>query len=159
MIDQPKVDFDRIFYLDLMEWSPKGAAHLRIEMENVKARGLGVPLPGGAVSTSETVDDNPLFTGEAQLRDYAVGEKIWYTVGRAMLVHGQLTVEQRDAQNVRYRIDITNANSEPVTVELALQGIPDGKTGGATYRDGRWTIRTTVAANDSASLWYKVKLR
>jgi hypothetical protein len=159
MIDQPKVDFDRIFYLGLMEWSPKGAAQLRIEMDNVKAKGLGVPLPGGAVSTSETVDDNQLFTGEAQLRDYAVGEKIWYTIGTAMLVHGQLIVEQRDAAGVRYRIDITNANPEPVTVELALQGIPDGKTEGMAYRDGRWTIRTTVAANDSGSVHYTVKLR
>ena len=158
MINQSDVSFSRVYFLDPPTWQTANtAAQLRLETENVKAKGLGLPLPSGAISTSETLDGAPLFTGEAALRDYAVGDEIWYAVGSAAMVRGKVTVQRNDSSETSFRAEISNAYSDPVPIELALPSKPIDKADGLAMRNGRWTIRAIAPANESLIIEYRIR--
>jgi hypothetical protein len=140
---------------------------------------LNLPLPSGQVATFYERDGVPLLVHEAPLRDITLDEEVEIDAGEAPDLQVTATVESRgvtvsprklplvpgafhlrsrqvDATN---RVEVSNARSQPVVVELRL-------TLGGTLQlaradhtpfmhNGHQTFRLTVPAEGSATVTYQ----
>lgn len=126
-LDQKNVAFQRLYVVTVNGWDGADPAFrapaVTLRLENKSATGLGKPLPSGALSAIESVDGRPTFAGEQAMRDVAVGEPLDLVIGQAMDVAARprVVAEQRLGKGrVRrtYEVDLSNAKTIPVTVEL-----------------------------------------
>src|SRR3546814_3882306 len=93
-----------------------------LRMQNKKAEGRGVPLPGEQAAGFEPVGGQEMLVGEGSMRDQAVGEKVDLVIGESSQV--RIDVENFVPPKNRehdYRITVTNANSRPADVELGFE--------------------------------------
>lgn len=129
-LDQKDVAFQRLYVVAMDSDNdydeadaPFVTPDVVLRLENKTANGLGKPLPSGALSAIETAEGRPTFAGEQAVRDVAVGEPMDLVIGRAMdvRVRPRLVEERRlskDRVRRTYELDLTNAKSVPVTVEI-----------------------------------------
>lgn len=147
-----------------------------LRTRNDEAHHLGLPLPSGRVATSYDHDGVPLVVSEAPLRDIAVHEEFEINAGEAPdvevssvfertqvdaahpqlpLIPGAVDLRQSDVHDV-HRLEITNARSRPVSVELRLHLLDGTSVIRSDHvprrRNGLPTFRLTVPARDSATI-------
>jgi hypothetical protein len=140
---------------------------IRLRMKNLKPRGLGIPLPSGAVAIFETVGERPMLMGEPRLKDSAVGEDVELEVGESPDVTYTLQRLGRPEESthprsaVRYRLELANARPVTSIVEVELpinvrQELvkPSHRLG---IKDGRHLWRAEVPANGRAELSYTIR--
>lgn len=125
-----------------------------LRLKNVKAKGLGLPLPAGQVSLFEFVGGTRLLVGEDDVKDRAIGEDVEFVVGESPDV--RIAVSSLDT-NKGFRARLTNARNQPVTAEVRIASELAGKPKGLVRKNGRWLWRTTVPANGEAKLEYRLK--
>lgn len=142
----------------------------QIQVPNVRAAGLGVPLPGGRVQVFEPADAHQtLFAGESMIPHTAVGDTLTLEVGRAF----DLTASRREtlARRISDRerestieVTVRNAKSVPVvvTVEENVPGDVEILKGSRPLlRPDAGTLRfeLPVPAGATASLSYTARFR
>src|SRR3546814_9251382 len=93
-----------------------------VRMENKEKQGLGLPLPSGGIALFETVSGADVLVGQDNLRDHAIGEEVEAQLGdSAQLQYRLERLSEEGAKQVRYRLEITNANDRPAPAEIRLQ--------------------------------------
>lgn len=154
-----------------------------LRMKNLKARGLGLPLPSGSMAIFEQFDGRPMLAGETAIRDHAVGEDVELLVGKTpdvWLLHRRLKEEPRkkrrgskgaaeagddddedERRRRKYEIVLTNARALPAVVELELWTYgremliePSRKLG---IKNGSHLWRARLPANGRARITYVVE--
>lgn len=135
---------------------------IEVRMDNKTATGLGLPLPSGRISVFDGAADNGLLIGEGRMRDYAVGQEVKFTIGTSAAVRlasTRLPGSTKDA--TAFRLEMTNANPEPVTAEIDLAFIADSQlrkaSGKVIRKDGKHVWQVTVPANDTAMIGYEIR--
>jgi len=173
-LDQKDVAFQRLYAVEMDTYDdyddPDAAMivpDVVLRLENKAANGLGKPLPSGALSAIETADGRPAFAGEQAVRDVAVGEPLDLVIGGAMDVRARpRLVEDRDLSKDRvrriYEVDLSNAKTIPVTVELRQNPAPTGfkvvaEQARHELRNGKVAWRITLAPGESRTFRYVIE--
>lgn len=170
-LDQKDVAFQRLYVVEIDRHDdyddPQEAVvipNVVLRLENKTAKGLGKPLPSGALSAIETAAGRPTFAGEQAMRDVAVGEPMDLVIGGAMDVAARpRLVEEKALSGDRlrraYAVDLTNAKTIPVTIELRQD--PDFKGFKVVsepvrheLRAGKIAWRVTLAPGESREFRY-----
>ncbi|MCP1470165.1 hypothetical protein J3E64_001852 [Sphingobium sp. OAS761] len=126
--------------------------------------GLGDQLPAGTIRVyMRDARGDPQFIGENSIDHTPMGSSMALRTGDAFDVKVRPTVEQRTRRSgsrweTKMRYTLTNARAEPVTVDLAQQGLWGDTRVSAQSIDGRrvsadrmeWSV--PVPANGSAEL-------
>jgi hypothetical protein len=166
---QDRVSYERLYALTLdaagRTASPQPLP-IELRMKNLKARGLGLPLPNGTVAVFETVGERRMLAGEPRLADTAVGEDVELIVGQSPdVTYSQTLIDSvKDpdggARQGRYRLELANARSEPAIAEIQLQTDGDHRLAGPSRKlgakNGRSLWRVVIPANGRAALLYTV---
>ena len=172
-LDQKDVAFQRLYAVAMDSYNDYGEADapfvtpdVVLRLENKTTNGLGKPLPSGALSAIETAEGRPTFAGEQAVRDVAVGEPMDLVIGRAMDVRARpRLVEERRLSKDRvrrtYELDLTNAKSVPVTVEIRHDpSAPQFKVMSEPQRhdirQGQVAWRVRLAAGEQQTFRYAV---
>lgn len=159
MIDQSDAAFDRIYSVNAGSGSPNyQPVPFLLRGKNSKEKGLGLPLPAGAVAIFETVDNRELLVGNADLADLAVDERVELPIGQSPDVQWRLTKVAENKKRQDWRVDLTNARPFPVRAEILvpydlIDRPPDMERG-----RGGWVLPVTVPENGTASASYVVRL-
>jgi len=172
-LDQKGVAFQRLYVVALNVWDSLDeenafrAPEVTLRLENKTANGLGKPLPSGALSAMETVDGRPTFAGEQAVRDVAIGEPVDLVIGQAMdvLARPRLVEERKLAKGrVRrtYEVDLSNAKTIPVTVELRQNpNLPTFKVVAEPrkhdIRQGQVAWRVPLGAGQTSTFRYAIE--
>ena len=155
--------FDRIYSASVDDnYSDGGESYptaILLRGENRKEKGLGVPMPSGQVLVYEDSKFGPLMAGQTSLKDRAVGDEVEMLVGTSSDVRYKVTPLAESKSKRSFRIDLSNARSEPVNVEVEFPFELNGKPKGIAKVDGIPTWKVTLPANGEATLNYAVKLR
>ncbi|WP_425999513.1 DUF4139 domain-containing protein [Caulobacter sp. DWR1-3-2b1] len=172
-LDQKGVAFQRLYVVSVDPWNDyeDGSDPVRpdvmLRLENKIANGLGKSLPAGALSVMETIGGRPAFAGEQAVRDVPVGEPLDLTIGQAMDVRARprLVEDARPGKNrVRrtYEVDLSNAKTIPVTVELRQN--PDvpmfkvvAEPARHDIRQGQVAWRITLAPGETRTFRYAIE--
>jgi hypothetical protein len=173
-LDQKDVAFQRLYAVEMDSYGdyddPDEAMvvpDVVLRLDNTRQGGLGKPLPSGALSTIETADGRPAFAGEQAVRDVAVGEPLDLVIGRAMDVRARpRLVEERNLAKDRvrraYEVDLSNAKTVPVTIELRQN--PDApafrvvaEQARHELRNGKVAWRITLAPGESRTFRYAIE--
>lgn len=127
MLEQSAVPFERVYVFDVQsdrhESGGTYAPTAVLRLSNTLARGLGKPLPGGAVSVMEPGPSGGLvLAGEKRMKDIAVGLPVEIELGGAMDVTVRST-NLRDwrvgkKRRVEVETAIANDKAVPVVVEI-----------------------------------------
>jgi hypothetical protein len=136
------------------------ASHL-LRIDNRKGRGLGEPLPSGAVAVLEEAAGERRFAGVTALRDHAVGETVNLVVGESAQVRLRQTLLRETLGSVKtWQAELTNANPWAAEVEVRFDYEPGSGTNRALDRlprkDGYSIWSVTVPANGTRTLDYLV---
>lgn len=147
LLDRAGVPVERIYRADI---HPDAAddfhpATVLLRTRNDAAHHLGLPLPSGRVAVFQAGGKRPMLVGKASVRDTAVNERVELPLGDAPDVEVRQTLEERqiDASSVETlplvpgaiwlrqarlgrvsRIEVSNAEPRPVTVELRMMVDP-----------------------------------
>ena len=172
-LDQKAVAFQRlyVFTLDASNDYPGAddleAAQVVLRLENKPDAGLGKPLPSGALAVMETAGGRPAFAGEQTMRDVAVGQPFDLAIGEAMdvQVRPRLVSEQgrpRGGTRRAYEVDLSNAKTAPITVELRLPSDRDGfklvsEPGRHDIREGALAWRFALPSGSRKTVRYVVE--
>jgi hypothetical protein len=172
-LDQKDVTFQRLYVVALNVWDSLDeenafrAPQVTLRLENKTSNGLGKPLPAGALSAMETVDGRPTFAGEQAVRDVAIGEPVDLVIGQAMdvLARPRLIEETKLSKGrVRrtYEVDLSNAKTIPVTVELRQNpNLPTFKVVSEPrkhdIRQGQVAWRVPLGAGQTSSFRYAIE--
>lgn len=135
---------------------------LTLRARNRLGDGLGLALPAGRVAVFQPVGGGrDVLIGEAVVTDKAVGEDVEYRLVRTPNVAAEQVREESRRGDDRFRVTVTNANGWPIAYELKFRPDPDApiRSEGARLvaRDGRLVWMTTVPANGTATLRYRVR--
>ena len=169
--------------VDLDEDQDDVALTKLLRTKNTSANHLGLALPSGHVSTFAVQDDTPLLLSEAPFSDTAVNEDVEFGLGDSDDVHLSSVIEDREEHDKRPnlhrvpgvqrfsslrhfgqgRIEIDNARSNPVNVEVSLR-LPDGAQlvradPIPTPKDGLPTFKVTVPANGRYTIRFQAGVR
>ena len=140
------------------------SANTVLRFSSSRNQGLGDALPAGTVRVYQRdARGNPQFVGESPIGHTPMGSDIGLTTGQAFDVKVQPTVERRErVSSGRWRTTmryvLTNARSEPVTVDLVQSGLWGDTRIAEQSQPGerRWADETVwhvaVPANGEASL-------
>jgi len=132
LLDLQNVPFKRIYVFDANEQtygrgdSGEAPARAVLRLQNTKAGGIGVPLPAGTVSVSETDGERPpVLIGRDAIDDLSVGLPAEIALGSAMDVRVSWTTVDRSSVRGRKtgEIVISNTKKVPVEFELRIAGI------------------------------------
>jgi hypothetical protein len=134
---------------------------------NDKAHGLGAALPMGGASVFEPSSAGELLVGEPSLRDYAEGQDVELELADSTNVFALCTKQTADnpddvgAPWIAMRALLTNANTHPVKVRLALGASAAWKVRGAgkgvSVKDGQWVIERAIPAGTATRLDWEVR--
>lgn len=134
---------------------------LTLRAKNSVANGLGVPLPAGQVAVFEQAGGRPMLVGESSTDDKAVGEDIEFKLEDTVGVSTGIDDVEEKGRTARYRLTVTNANPWPIAYEAKLRGDSGAKISADGVklgkRDGVMIWTTTVPANGTAALDYRIK--
>ena len=134
-------------------------AQLHLRGENKVSSGLGLPLPAGPVALFEETRVRPILIGEASVDDVPVGEDVELRVAAGPGVVAALEVTDRQPNETRLRLSVTNANRWPIEYEAVLTRAGSERIDRASARlvreDGETLWRVRVPANGSATLNYR----
>lgn len=129
---------------------------IELRTRNRREDGLGVPLPAGPVAVFRPGAGKRLLAGEGSLDDKAVGEDVEIAIATPT----QVDADAEEDENGRVTLTVTNANPWPVAYEAKIGAEDGGRITGASARllreDGRNVWKTTVPANGSATLRYRL---
>jgi len=158
MIVQPEARFDRIYraHVATGNATPQPMPFL-LRSTNSSEKGLGVPLPAGGLSLFETVAGRRLLAGRDDVADLAVGEAVELELGRSPDVQWKLTRLKDTPEREEWRVDITNARSVPVTVQIIVPNELAEKPPGIERGPGGWVLPVEVPDNGTATLSYAIK--
>jgi hypothetical protein len=132
-----------------------GATDIALRVVNTTEKGLGVALPSGTTALYAPRDDTQLLIGTGTLTDRAAGETLLIAAGTSRQVQ---VAQTRTAGDGPIRLTVTNARPVPVAVELPIGNAGMRIKGKGLVRiDGVMTWRTTVPANGTATLTYRVR--
>ena len=159
MLNQPEAQFDRYDVVNVDDGSdgPSPMPFLLCS-KNVKEKGLGLPLPAGGVALFEPVAGNSLFAGQDNMSDLAIGEDVEIKVGQSPDVQWSLKRVGEDERRQSWRVTITNARPVPIRAEILIPYELAHKPTGLERGRGGWKLPVEVAANDSATVSYGLKL-
>ncbi len=159
LLHQPSVKVASIYRLRIA-----GAGALDIAAEHVLVTrnrpgdGLGLPLPSGRIVMFAPRGDRTILIGEGDVADRAVGEEVEIRVGEAPGVRAVQRQLSRGKERIDVELMVSNDLPRPVRFEAELGG--DGARLSSRTRLGRRNGRplwaTTVPANGSATLRYRV---
>lgn len=139
------------------------APELTLRARNRAADGLGLPLPAGKVAVFQPAAGRDVLVGETSLDDKAVGEDVKLTLDESNAVAVTLDRLAIKSGARRLTATVTNANPWAIAYEAEFDQDPDVRLsfdGARTFaRDGRRVWATTVPANGSATLRYRVARR
>ncbi|MFC3097535.1 DUF4139 domain-containing protein [Alteraurantiacibacter palmitatis] len=147
------------------ETSGFGETLIRFSTVNDRAHGLGVALPSGPLALFEPAAGGDLLVGEENLRDYASGQDVEFSVGSsAQVLHQCTRLTAHDPHDekggwTRMRAALTNANPHPVTVRLQ-QGAPAEwayRGGDGSLKDGERITEVTVPANGTRTVEWEMR--
>lgn len=158
MIDLPTSDFERFYVAQtagVSDWQPMP---FLLRGRNSKDKGLGQPLPAGAVAVFETVGERDLLAGNADLADIAIDERIEIPLGQSPDVQWRLVRVRETRKRQDWRVDLTNARSVPVKVEIVVPYDLAEKPPGLQRGRGGWVLPVEVPDNGTASIAYAVRL-
>lgn len=152
----------RVVYVSQGSANGVGAPILVLRAKNRAADGLGVALPAGPVAVFQPVGARDILVGEGAIDDKAVGEDVEVKLDETPAV--KVESVEHDAGKGRTRVDatVTNANPWPIAYEAEVRredGVRLSFDGRTIQRDGKTVWATTVPANGSARLSYRVKRR
>jgi hypothetical protein len=159
MIDQSDAAFDRVYSVNAASGQPNyQAMPFLLRGRNSKEKGLGLPLPAGAVAIFETIDERELLVGNADLSDLAIDERLELPIGQSPDVQWRLIKVAQTKKRQDWRVDLTNARPFPVQAEILvpydlIERSPDIERG-----RGGWVLPVTVPENGTASVSYVVRL-
>jgi hypothetical protein len=155
LLERPAVRVERI--LKLRDYGGDFDTSLQrvLVTRNRAAEGLGLPLPAGKLALFGEKDGRRILLGEGSIDDHTLNEKVEIKVGEAPGVRARQTVE-RTGDRGRYRLVVTNAmdTAQPIEIELPLEARGDRTK--LVKRDGWMLWRTSVPANGSAELVYRI---
>ena len=171
-LDQKGVAFQRLYMFTVDPWSDYSgdgvpAATVLLRLENKKDQGLGKALPSGALAVMETAGGRPALAGEQAMRDVPVGQPFDLAIGRAMdvSIRPRVVAETKAGRHRTrrtYEVDLVNAKSGPITIELrypqhqtALKVISEPKR--HDLRDGAIAWRFTLSPNGRETVRYVVE--
>jgi hypothetical protein len=170
LLVKDRVPFDRIYALSpeaRREVADPRPVAIKLRMKNIKARGLGLPLPSGTVAVFETVDGRPMLAGEPRLADIAIGQDVELEVGESSDVTytlkrlGRPNDESPWKHAQRYELELANARPSPAAVEVELRVFGDHRLVKPSRRlgvkNGRNLWRAEVPANGRMSLTYTIE--
>lgn len=159
MIDQSDAAFDRVYSVNAASGQPVyQAMPFLLRGKNSKDKGLGLPLPAGAVAIFETVDERELLAGNADLSDLAVDERVELPIGQSPDVQWRLTKLRETGKRQDWRADLTNARPFPVRAEILVPHDLVDRPPGMERGRGGWVLPVTVPENGTASVSYAVRL-
>jgi hypothetical protein len=127
-------------------------------MKNVKAGGLGLPMPAGGVVLFEPVSGNMLLAGQDGVADRAIGDDVEFKVGSSPDVRAAFKLTLNRADKRSYRVTLTNARAVAVIAEILIPYELANTPKGLVRKNGGWMWRTTVPAGGEAGLGYDVKV-
>ena len=176
LIDQRGVPFTRTYGADLSPYGSgySGPAAIILRMKNTTQDKLGLPLPSGSVAVLEDGGGRTLLTGEAPVRDTAVGEALELKIG----VSSDIQVRQRRLavaaapvaparsplalrpSQVEEEVEIANARNTPLPFELRLQ-VNRSRIASSDppmeVKDGRPLFRLNLPANGAIKVRYRLQ--
>lgn len=139
---------------------------IRVETDNADRNGLGVPLPMGGITVFEQTGEGTLLLGEDNLRDYAKGEEVAFSLGSSAQVQLQCAVMDSTTDRKRgwstMRAVLTNANASPARARLDIGGAGEWLVRGAgktRIKDGRQVVEITVPAQGRIERSWTVNVR
>lgn len=120
LVDRQRIPLEHYYGADVRANSTVELTTLRhyLRARNDSAHHLGLPLPAGSTSTYIKHQGVPLLVSEGSLRDTAVNEDLLFDLGYA----ADVTVSADGSQ-----INLTNAEADPIRVEITLDLEPDEK--------------------------------
>lgn len=159
MLNQPDAQFDRFYVVNVGDGDENPSAMpFLLRSKNVKEKGLGLPLPAGGVALFEPVAGNSLFAGEDDMSDLAIGEDVEIKVGQSPDVQWSIEQVREGDRRQSWRVTITNARAVPIRAEIIIPYELANKPKGLERGRGGWKLPVEVAANDSTTLDYTLKL-
>jgi hypothetical protein len=166
MIDRKKVAFARVYTGDFEQFdydrnadAPESQAAERIlRTENIKGKGLGLPLPAGRVAVFERARGESLLLGESALSDRAIGEEVEFATGESSDLRYKVVARPPSRSRQPYVAEVTNARSTSETFEMAIPYKLSSANAELIERKGLKTWRATVPANGTARLEFALKL-
>jgi len=154
----------------LFESSMSDSIKVMMSTENTEPNGLGIPLPGGIVSTYAEDSDGMLqFVGEDEIRHTAIGQEVRMFVGYAFDITGEKT--QTDYQSLgesaerrSYSINLTNQKPEDVNVTVVENIYGDWEITNSSHNYTKVDAFTAefdvgVPADGEETLTYTVEVR
>lgn len=175
MLEEQAVPFERVyvFDVDLDDLSDDAAEaegqapRALLRLTNTRARGLGKPLPGGAVSVMEPGPRGGLIlAGEKRIKDIAVGLPVEIELGEAMDVtlRPRLVRVTKTRRRERRRVEALVANDKAVAIVLEIRQARDHGPGFRIVQESMrhhgdrgyevWTVR--LAPGERKVLTYTV---
>jgi hypothetical protein len=159
MLVKPGAAFDHYYAANVTNYGADSQPMaLMLRSENLKEKGLGLPMPQGQVMIFEDSKFGPLITGESSLLDRAIGDEIEMRVGNSSDVRISVTRISEKSKRQRWKVEVTNARNSPVNVEVEIPYQLIGNPKDIKKVDGVPTWKTTLPANGDATLFYELKL-
>jgi hypothetical protein len=173
---QQDVPFDRIYVFDplkdadMAQNSGEGRARVLLRLQNTKAGGIGLPMPAGFVSVSETDAERPdVLIGRDAIKDTSIGLPIEIAAGKAMdvavswkVVETKTVGSKRDERE-RVTVEYVISNTKPVAIQFELQQgmqerlriISESQSHAVKPEGFVWSI--SLAAGEQKTLRYTVE--
>ena len=159
MLVKPGAAFDHYYAANVTNYGADSQPMaLMLRSENLKEKGLGLPMPQGQVMIFEDSKYGPLITGESSLLDRAIGDEIEMRVGNSSDVRISVTRISEKSKRQRWKVEVTNARNSPVNVEVEIPYQLIGSPKDIKKIDGVPTWKATLPANGDATLFYELKL-
>jgi hypothetical protein len=156
LMTRPTVRVDLVWRTEVMNQEAGPLQSLMtLRTRNRSDHGLGLPLPAGGVTLFRDYRGRPILIGDAAIEDRAVEEKVEMNFPAPPSLNASLEVLERESRPVGWRLVVRNAADHPIDYEALL---PDREEGEFRFsrrvrrEDGRWTWRTRIPANGTASI-------
>ena len=158
MITQPDAIFDRVYFASAVTYNSDNQPFgIKLRGKNDDEGGLGLPMPSGQIQVFEGSNFGPLLVGETNIKDLAVGQKVEMIVGSSTDVRRTIKKMSERGRKQNWRVEIANARSEPVNVEVELPANYSGKTMRVRKVDGVPTWIGIIPAGGEISFNYVLK--
>ena len=160
LLEQPHAQFSSIarFHLSADGQAKESVSAASILLfENVKASGLGLPLPAGNFTLFATRDGRPFLLGEGHMDDRAEGERVELPINQPSSIRS--SQRQIDKTGGWRRAEVVVSNDSPTAeqVELIFNPGADIRPEGQklSSRDGQRLVALEVAGNSLRTVRYR----
>jgi hypothetical protein len=159
LLVQPSAAFTHIYYANVEDMDAEShPMQLLLRGENLKKEGLGLPMPSGQVLIYEDSSYGPLIVSETQLTDRAIGDEVELSAGLGNDVRIAVTPIGEQANKRRFKVEVSNARSVEINVEVEIPYKLRGKPKAIVKIDGMPTWKIIVPANSEATLFYELNM-